>query len=123
MEKMQKNEDKSTVLRPAIYGATNTRSNKTKWPKDKPLTNPGDTKWPNDKSQTRPGPINMPVKKISTLQDLANSKKLEQLDTSLEPRGLTSTTDSNGNVNGIKISTDFMQKTLNSHNVRLKAPS
>jgi hypothetical protein len=42
------------------------------------------------------------------MQDLANSKKLEQLDTSLQPRGLTSTTDSNGNVNGLKISSDFI---------------
>jgi hypothetical protein len=123
MGKMQKSEETSTLLKPAIYETTNTYSHKTIWPKDKSPTKPGDTKWPKDKSPTRPGPMNTPVKKDSTMQVLANSKKLEQLDTSLQPRGLNITTDSNGNVNGLKISTDFLQKSLNSHNVRLKAPS
>jgi hypothetical protein len=108
MGKMQKSEETSTELRPAIYETTNMRSHKTKWPKDKSPTKRRDTKWPNDKSPTRPGPMNTLVKKNSTIQVLANSKKLEQLDTSLQTHGLNITTDSNGNDNGLKISTDFL---------------
>jgi hypothetical protein len=123
MEKINKNEETSTGLRPAIYTTTITRSHKTKWPKDKSPTRPGETIWPKDKSPTRPPPKNTPVKKSDTMQELGSVGRLQQLDTSLEPHGSNNTAGSNDNGNGLKISNDFMQKSLSSHNVRLKAPS